>query len=148
MMNMSGTPTPREFTSIYVTPRVASEEGVTLDGSDPFEAALIQMTLINRKKRADYSEDGKWDSNFVTSSEILGLSGFGRKEAVAMNISQKMARLRALRANGRMGAAQNESVLDTYLDLAVYAAILLGMGLEDAANDDNDGGEHNGIAAQ
>jgi hypothetical protein len=53
----------------------------------------------------------------------MGLLGFGPIEAALFNVTQKLARLKALRANGRMHDISNESVIDTYLDLAVYSII-------------------------
>ena len=44
-------------------------------------------------------------------------------------VSLKQARLRALRQNGRPPI--NESILDTYLDRAVYATLSLGLVLDD-----------------
>lgn len=99
-------------------------DAVTLDPSDPFDAALIPIVLTNRRKRKDYAKDGDPFSNFTATAEMIGLEGFGPAEAALFNVCQKMARLKALRANGRMNDTANESVLDTYLDLAVYSIIL------------------------
>lgn len=98
-----------------------------LNEDDPIEAALLRIRDINRKKRADYAVDGSPFSNFELSSAALGLSGFGPIEAALFNITQKMARLSALRANGRLYSPANEAVGDTYLDLATYAVIALAM---------------------
>ena len=107
-------------------------ENVVLDPSDPFDAALIPIVLTNRRKRADYAKDGDPFSNFTTTAEMLGLGEFGAAEAALFNVCQKIARLKALRANGRMNQTANESVLDTYLDLAVYGVILYAIVLEGA----------------
>lgn len=103
---------------------MAVTETVTLDPQDPFDAALIPIVLTNRKKRADYAQDGSPFSNFVDSANALGLAGFGPAEAALFNVLQKAMRLKSLRANGRMDDPTNESVLDTFLDLAVYAVIV------------------------
>jgi hypothetical protein len=108
------------------------DNNVTLDPTDPFDAALIPIVLTNRRKRADYAKDGSPFSNFETTADMLGLDGFGPAESALFNVCQKIARLKALRANGRMGNTQNESVLDTYLDLAVYSVILYAIVLEQA----------------
>jgi hypothetical protein len=104
-----------------------TQDGLYLESSDPFEAACIEMVKMNRRKRSDYALDGDPFSNFHASSAMLGLSGFGPIEAVLFNLTQKMARLSALRKNGRMTNPQNESVNDTYLDIAVYSTILYAM---------------------
>lgn len=99
---------------------MSDHEAITLDPNDPFDAALIPMVQINRKKRADYAKDGDPFSSFKVTSDILGLEGFGPVESAIMNVAQKLSRLKALRENGRMNDPANEAVADTYLDLAVY----------------------------
>lgn len=98
-----------------------SDEITTLNAEDVFERVLIDMVKVSRKKRADYASDSDPLSNFKGTAEALGLSGFGSVEAALFNVLQKIERLKALRNNGRMSEPQNESVTDTYLDLAVYA---------------------------
>jgi hypothetical protein len=51
-------------------------------------------------------------------------------EAGLFNVTQKLARLKSLRQNGRMGDPKNEAVLDTYLDLAVYGVLVYAMARE------------------
>lgn len=103
---------------------------ITLDPNDPFDAALIPIVETNRRKRADYAKDGDPFSNFKTTSTMLGVDGFGPAEGAYFNVLQKVARLQSLRANGRMHDTRNESVNDTYLDLAVYAIILYAIVLQ------------------
>lgn len=98
-------------------------DSITLDPSDPFDAALIPMVMTQRAKRSDYAKDGSPFSNFQTTADLMGMPAFGPKESAIFNVFQKIARLQSLRANGRMNDVKNESVLDTYLDLAVYAVI-------------------------
>jgi hypothetical protein len=105
-----------------VTVQTATES-VTLDPSDPFDAALIPLVETNRRKRADYAKDGDPFSSFATSAELLGLDGFEATEAALFNMAQKMTRLQSLRLNGRMDEPQNEAVADTYLDLPVYGIL-------------------------
>jgi hypothetical protein len=100
-----------------------AHEPITLDPNDPFDAALIPIVQTNRKKRADYAKDGNPFDNFETSSALLGLEGFGPTESALFNVTQKLARLKSLRQNGRMDDLQNEAVADTYLDLAVYGVL-------------------------
>jgi len=100
-----------------------STEQVTLDPADPFDSALIPIVEMHRRKRADYAKDGTPFDNFETSSSLMGLDGFGPAESALFNVTQKLARLKSLRQNGRMHDPQNEAVLDTYLDLAVYGIL-------------------------
>lgn len=104
-------------------PEVMLTTKCVLNENDPFESVLINIVETNRRKRADYAEDGSPFSNFVTTAELLGVPGFDALEASLFNVCQKLARLKALRINGRMDNPANESVSDTYLDLAVYAII-------------------------
>lgn len=114
-------------------PKVGHEQSVTLDPNDPFDAALIPIVKTNRAKRKDYAKDGDPFSNFKTTAAMLGLDGFGPAESAYFNVLQKVARLQSLRMNGRMADTANESVLDTYLDLAVYGVILYAIVLGQAA---------------
>jgi len=106
------------------------KETVTLDPDDPFDAALIPIVQTNRRKRADYARDGDPFSSFRTSSDLIGLAGFGAVEAALFNITQKLSRLKSLRENGRMDDPQNEAVADTYLDLAVYGVLCYALSRE------------------
>lgn len=103
----------------------AAEWGsLVLDEHDPFEAVVIKMIQMNRRKRRDYAlDDSPW-SNFDFSADAMGIRS---EDAAVFNVSQKLARLAALRANGRLDEPANEAVEDTYLDLAVYAVIALGI---------------------
>jgi hypothetical protein len=96
---------------------------MTLDPADPFDSALIPIVEMHRKKRKDYAKDGSPFDNFETSSSLIGLEGFGPTESALFNVTQKLARLKSLRQNGRMDDPQNEAVADTYLDLAVYGVL-------------------------
>jgi len=84
---------------------------------------LIPLVGTNRRKRKDYARDGEAFSSFYSSSALPGMKGFGPVEAALFNVAQKMTRLQSLRENGRMNDPANESVADTYLDLAVYAIL-------------------------
>ncbi len=107
-------------------------DAVALDPNDPFEAALIPMVQTNRKKRADYAHDGDIFSNFDSTSNFAGFET--RWMSALFNCSQKLARISALRGNGRLDDPANEAVEDTLLDNAVYGVIALAIFMEDKAN--------------
>lgn len=109
----------------------------TLDPDDPFDSAVIKLVAMNRKKRADYAADSDWASNFRDVSGNLAMQGFGPAESAYVLLLTKVARLRSLRLNGRMDDPNNESVLDTYLDLAVYAIIVFALINEQSENTDD-----------
>lgn len=97
---------------------------VVLNPEDPFDAALIPIVETNRRKRRDYAHDSDPFSNFRTTSAMMAMGeSFGPIESALFNIHQKVARIQSLRANGRLTDAANESVDDTFLDLAVYSII-------------------------
>lgn len=100
------------------------EGNTVLDTEDPFEAALIDLVDMHRRKNADYAHGSTW-SNFDFTAGVLGITA---QEAALHNVAQKIARLAALKANGRTANPNNESVKDTYLDLAVYAIITYAIG--------------------
>lgn len=104
-------------------PELAGDDPFVLDPNDPFESVLIEMVSVNRAKRKDYALDGSPFTNFQFTAFGLGIDGFGPVESAIFNCLQKLARLQSLRVNGRIDDPENESVTDTYLDLAVYAVI-------------------------
>jgi hypothetical protein len=95
-----------------------------LDPSDPFEDVVISIVRMNRQKRADYALDQDPWSNFRFTAGVLHINPV---DAAIHNVAQKLARLSALAANGRANEPKNEAITDTYLDLAVYAVIALGI---------------------
>lgn len=98
------------------------ETKTNLDPHDPFESAIWDMVKMNRKKRADYAGNGNPFQNFIDSAyQINTVPGMSCEQLIAT----KQARLRNLINSGRV--PQNESVEDTILDRAVYAAIALAM---------------------
>jgi hypothetical protein len=110
-----------ETPPLYDKKLVAGYEGVELDPNDPFECVLRKIVLTNRKKREDYAQDGNPFSNFEDTAWITA-SGLPEWSAL-FNVAQKLSRLKSLCSNGRLNDPRNESVADTYLDLAVYAVI-------------------------
>lgn len=117
----------QNLAEMFQPPRFTKLEhdAVRLDPDDPFERVIIDMVETNRRKRRDYALDGSPFSNFDDTARNLGVDGFSAADSAIFNVLQKVARLRSLRKNGRMGDTANESVTDTYLDLAVYAVIAL-----------------------
>ncbi len=95
------------------------EECVTLDPDDPFEAVLIEMVQVNRKKRASYTSAGSspWENFDRAEDQVQIPDGAG----IEYMIATKQARLRALASRG--GKTEYESVVDTKLDRAVYSII-------------------------
>lgn len=96
-----------------------------LDPNDPFDKLIIPIVETNRRKRADYAKDGDIYSNFRGVGMRTGTNALAAVETL---IATKEERLAALEANGRGPA--NESVIDTYLDRAVYAILAYGLARE------------------
>lgn len=82
------------------------------------------MLAVTVKKNQDYSSGGDWD-NFVDTSQFFGIPPY---EAAVFNVIQKLSRIRSLRNSGQKPA--NETVEDTYLDLANYAMLAYAMYLD------------------
>jgi len=99
----------------------------TLDPGDPFDSVILKMVEVNRAKRRDYALDGEFDSNFTDVAFNLGIDDFGNVESAYVLLLTKVARIRSLRKNGRMEDPSNESVVDTFVDLANYAVLCLAM---------------------
>lgn len=98
---------------------------IELNPSNAFEAVLIQMVEMHRKKAADYAGDAHPNSNFYNSGQQLGLTG---GHACEVLIATKQARLRVLLPKfwGQEGSGPvNEGIDDTLLDRAVYSVIAL-----------------------
>ena len=95
-------------------------ETLVLDGSDPFDNALIGIVKTNRAKRKDYtSGDAGIFENFERAADEVKLTV---DQVISVLIAIKNARLRALL--GREDEAVHESIEDTILDRTVYCAIL------------------------
>jgi hypothetical protein len=95
-----------------------------LNPNDVFEAGVIELVKMKRRKGEDYDRDGDIFTNFWDTATSLEIQGFGVAESILFNITQKLSRLRSLRRNGRLEDTSNETAKDTYMDLAVYALIL------------------------
>lgn len=111
--------------------REFEKEQMKLDPEDEFDSVIIDMVKTNRKKRRDYAADSDIFSNFRDVARMFGHPDIGAREIAYILILVKVARLRSLRLNGRMDDAANESVLDTFLDMAVYSTITLALAKEE-----------------
>lgn len=109
-------------------------ESTALNPNDPFEAALIPIVEMNRRKRADYALDGDPFTNFDATSRFLSIP---RWMSPMFNVVQKTARVQALWANRRMDDPNNEAVGDTVLDAAVYGVIAYAIYLYDRDHADH-----------
>ncbi len=92
---------------------------ITLHPDDPYESVLLDMYNIHKKKAADYATEDDQFSNFHFVPQVLALDGYGVLEDITTMVARKLGRIVNLR--GR--SPKNESVQDSWLDLAVYAAL-------------------------
>lgn len=84
------------------------------------------MVKMNRRKRADYASDSNIFKNFdEVASASQGM--VTAKEYADIQVIMKTARIQNLR--GR--PAVNESVIDSYLDRAVYSVLAYGLALRE-----------------
>jgi hypothetical protein len=98
--------------------------------TDWFHEAMNRIATTQQQKGDDYQLDHDPFSNFRRTGEQFNLATY---EAAEFNMVQKLERLKALRYNGR--APQNETVEDTYKDLAVYAVLTYAMYLAETARE-------------
>ena len=85
-----------------------------------FTRLLHDMAQLHDRKNHDYAKDADPYSNFREAALVA--QGFDGLDAVfAALIGVKLARLRELKASGK--APKNESIHDTLMDLAMYAAL-------------------------
>lgn len=105
---------------------------ITLSPKDGFEKLLIPMVETNRAKRADYASEDDMYLNFRRNAEMMDLEGFDALEDCLSMVSRKFGRIVNLRGRD----ATNETVVDSFLDLAVYAVLAYGLALEAAEGED------------
>jgi hypothetical protein len=82
-----------------------------------FDALEIVVGTFVEKGKDYATSDETWDGNFEFAEQY----GLERWEGPHFDVSQKLARLAALRHRGR--SAINEPVVDSYRDIAVFALI-------------------------
>lgn len=101
---------------------------IMLDPNDPFDALLIPIVALNKRKRADYAVPGDLYINFRRNAMMMDLEEFTPVEDCLSMVTRKLGRLVNLRGRD----AANETVLDTVEDLIVYAILLKGLMVEEA----------------
>lgn len=95
-----------------------SIETITREGKgDPrFFAILREMWELHCRKGADYGTNKDVFAN-IKASEEFGIASY---TGCAIRMNDKMSRLKAFAINGNL---KNESLRDTFIDLACYGAI-------------------------
>jgi hypothetical protein len=101
---------------------------VQLDPQHPFEKLLIPMVETSRAKAADYAAIDDYFQNFRRNAEVMDLEGYTALEDCLSMVARKLGRIVNLR--GR--EPSNEAVLDSFLDMAIYAILTYGLALEAA----------------
>ena len=77
------------------------------------------MVETNRKKRADYAASDNIFRNFERVAGMMDMAGYDAQEDILNMVFRKASRITNLRGKEPM----NESVEDSWLDLAVYAIL-------------------------
>lgn len=85
-----------------------------------FADLLHKMAKIYVRKAADYSKDNNQYSNFEYAAQVSGIFTNDIDRVFATMLGIKMARIAELR-KGK--TPKNESLADSFLDLAVYAVL-------------------------
>jgi len=89
-----------------------------MTGHPEFHAILDEMRAIHERKSADYGHGVDSLANCRAASEFGVPSWVG----VMIRLNDKITRIKSLLANGEL---KNESVEDSLIDIATYAAIAL-----------------------
>lgn len=85
-----------------------------------FDKAIKQIVEMHHKKASDYTDSGEFN-NFIESAQASGIETY---QAIENLIGTKEARIRTIRRKMKEGKdVNNEPLLDSYLDRAVYALI-------------------------
>lgn len=92
-------------------------EELVLTADDPFDGMLIKMKKMHDIKGHDYGDEDEYAN--IRASEELGISPW---IGVALRLNDKMQRLKKFARVGEL-KVKDESVLDTFIDIAVYAII-------------------------
>lgn len=95
----------------------------------PVVRVFEEMEQVVTSKAHDYAKDDNVFSNFEFAAEVAGISV---EQEFAVMIATKVARLREL-LGGKV--PNNESIDDTLLDLANYAALCLAWRRQEERND-------------
>jgi hypothetical protein len=90
-----------------------------------FYEMLRRMRETHDRKQHDYAAEGNPFSNFEDAARVANVSV---DEVFAVLIGTKLARINELVRSNKQ--PKNESLLDSYLDLAVYAALRAAYALE------------------
>lgn len=101
---------------------------ITLDEKDEFESVLVKMVETRRSKGHDYGDDNDTFSN-ITAAEEFGVPAW---RGAAIRLNDKVSRVKSM---SRKGVLKNESIEDSFLDIAVYAIICLIMWRRHANSD-------------
>lgn len=84
-----------------------------------FDCILGKMKAIHDKKNHDYAKEASPFSNFEYASQVALIPVY---KVFMTIIGIKMARLNELLDSGK--TPNNESIQDTFIDLATYTAIM------------------------
>lgn len=90
-----------------------------LDPNDPIEARLIEMVILNRAKRNDYATNDNPFQNFELVAAAMALEGYDRVQDALSMVIRKTSRIVNLRGRD----PSNESLLDSWKDMALYAVL-------------------------
>lgn len=98
-----------------------------LNPRDEFEALLLEIVDLHRRKNADYANEANIYANFDLNSAQMGLAGYTPLEDCKSMVLRKLGRINNLRGRD----PQNETVTDSFRDLAGYSLLMYGLHLRD-----------------
>lgn len=95
---------------------------------EPLVNAIYELCEVLASKAKDYASDSNVFSNFEFTADGFG-NGLTAQDVIRTELLKKMARLKSLHDNGR--GPENESVVDTYRDLAGYSLLAFAKALKE-----------------
>jgi hypothetical protein len=90
----------------------------TLPKFDPFRELLNSLGELHDKKKQDYTGGEHPLANYANSGESIGVSAVA---SMFSRLNEKVFRLKQLHKSG--AAPQNESVIDSYMDVAILSLL-------------------------
>lgn len=123
-----GTSSANDMSSFHLFEVLLDSAEEAHPGSKRFYDELISAGLLHSQKQRDYGKPTDPFAN-VRSSEEWGIPGW---VGAMIRLNDKVKRLQTL---ARTGGLANESAIDSFRDIAVYALIALVLYGEEVATD-------------
>jgi hypothetical protein len=109
---------PVSFTATFIEDDEGFIRRVATPQGDPFRALVDRVCDLHDKKKQDYTGGEHPLANYANSGESIGVSAVA---SMFSRLNEKVFRLKQLHKSG--AAPQNESVIDSYMDVAILSLL-------------------------